>query len=276
MTCLAAKHTLVSQDASYMENPAEVLDSLFNKAKARDEFEYVCALLRISGAQDAGWDPLEESQRAIRDYIALIEAPLRSDTRLRLALLVYSHIVEVDAVYAVIENMLNIIEGERCSISPLARLYQRRKKAPLLEVRPPSARKVISYLKGHAEKSGEARLAKLLEDMFDEEVRNAFSHSDYIIYEGEFRIRHGFPKAIKLSRIEELINNALNFFQAFLDVWTQHRLGYKEPKVVRGRIGHEGQLEDIELLVHPTVGVYGFRTPPASESPASARGPLYP
>jgi hypothetical protein len=250
-----------------LETPREVsvLEALFNRAKATDEFEYICALLRIRGLEDAGWDPLEESQRAVNDYLALIEAPLREDTRLRLALLVYSHILETDAVYEVIENMLSIMQGTRCSISPLAHLYEKRRRNFLQPVRPPSAKKVVTYLKEHAKRNGEDKLANLLDEMFNEEIRNAFFHSDYVIYKDEFRIRHGGFKSVKISELEKIINNVMRFFQSFFFVWTRHRLSYKQPKVLRGRIGPNDTFEDIELLVHPTGGVYGFQSPRKGE-----------
>lgn len=40
---------------------ADVFGQLFNQARSADEFEYVCALLRIRGMEDEGWDPLEET-----------------------------------------------------------------------------------------------------------------------------------------------------------------------------------------------------------------------
>jgi hypothetical protein len=36
----------------------EIIDGLFAQAKAADEFEYACALLRVRGVEDYGWDPL--------------------------------------------------------------------------------------------------------------------------------------------------------------------------------------------------------------------------
>jgi hypothetical protein len=184
-------------------------------------------------------------------------------------LLIYSHILETDAVYEVIENMLNVTEGRRCSVSPLAHLYEKRRKKFFQPSRPPSAKKVVNYLVEHARRNGEPDLVSLLEEMFNEEIRNGFFHSDYTIYKDEFRIRHGgFPKAIKISDLEKVINKALSFFQSFLHVWTQHRLSYKQSKVVKGRMGPDDSFIDIELLVHPTGGVYGFRTPPEGERQA--------
>lgn len=94
------------------------LDAFFQLAKAKDECEYVWSLLRVRGEEDAGWDPLWESHRAIQDFIGLINAPLREITRLRLGLLTYCHITEIDAVYELTANLLRVIEGERYSMIP--------------------------------------------------------------------------------------------------------------------------------------------------------------
>ena len=39
----------------------DCLNSLFNKARETNEYEYICTLLRIRGEEDAGWDPLTET-----------------------------------------------------------------------------------------------------------------------------------------------------------------------------------------------------------------------
>jgi hypothetical protein len=41
--------------------PRAILAPLFERAKAADEFEFCCTLLRIRGMEDAYWDPLRES-----------------------------------------------------------------------------------------------------------------------------------------------------------------------------------------------------------------------
>ncbi len=54
----------------------------------------------------AGWDPLVETQQLFNDIGALLQTPLNDYARLRLGLLLYSHLTEVDAVYEVIANMV--------------------------------------------------------------------------------------------------------------------------------------------------------------------------
>jgi hypothetical protein len=39
-------------------DPGRIFDDLFVRARQADEFEYACALLRVRGMEDFGWDPL--------------------------------------------------------------------------------------------------------------------------------------------------------------------------------------------------------------------------
>lgn len=244
----------------------KIFNNLFQKAKLKDEFEYICALLRIRGLESEGWDPLEETQNLFNDIVSLSQGPLRSDTQVRLLLFVYCHLTEVDAMYYVLENMLRTIEGERCSISPFMHLYG--KKKSFLDSRPPSAKQVVRTLQEHAQKLGEKELLELLGWMFNEQVRNAFFHSDYTIFKDEFRsgearfqTNNVITKSMKISELIELINRGLNFFQGFMSVYYEHRLSYKEPKIINGRIGANGESEPVELLIGSNVGgVCGFKS----------------
>lgn len=245
---------------------AGILDRLFNKAREEDEFEYICALLRIRGMEDEGWDPLEETQRLYDDVGSLMEAPLNPYAQIRLGLLLYSHLTEVDAIYMILANMVEITAGERCVMNPFDDLYRTR-GGTFGDRIPPSARAVVERLKERAAQRGCTELVELLNSFFNDAVRNAFFHSDYILHEDEFRSREARfidennvrTSSLKLDVIFDLINRSAAFFHDFMQTYGAHRLSYKEPKVVRGRIGPGGAYEDIALLVHPTGGVYGFR-----------------
>lgn len=246
---------------------AAIFDQLFTKAREADEFEYVCALLRIRGVEDAGWDPLEETHRLYNDIGSLMEAPLNDYARIRLGLLLYSHLTEVDAVYIILANMVEITAGERCSMDPFHDLYRTRGSGPMADRIAPSARTVVNRLKARAAERGCDELPQLLDWFFNDAVRNAFFHSDYILHGDEFRSRGATftdqnnvrTAALKLNVILDLINRSAVFFHDFMSTYDAHRLSYKDGKVVSGRIAPDGSYEDVMLLVHPTGGVYGFR-----------------
>src|SRR5262245_2913043 len=93
-----------------------VVEPLFEKAKATDEFEYACSLLRPRGMLSAGWEPLAESEAILDDVTSLIAAPLRFETQVRLGLLAYCHAVEMSVPYDVLGNMLRVCLGDRYKI----------------------------------------------------------------------------------------------------------------------------------------------------------------
>jgi hypothetical protein len=243
---------------------SDVLDQLFLKAKSQDEFEYVCALLRIRGMEDAGWDPLSETDRLFRDMLGLIHAPLEQHTRIRLALLTYSHLTEVDAIYSILKNMLLVIEGKRCSIEPFWELFRSSKKgvekSRMTGVIPPSAKSVINNIVDHAKTLNENPLAEILLKMFNEQIRNAFFHSDYILFRDEFRSREARFGAIKLEKLVEQVNLGLGFYQSFIATFTKHIQSYDSPKKVTGRIlGDETTRVELTLLADKERGLYGFQ-----------------
>jgi hypothetical protein len=111
--------------------PEPVFEALFCKAKEKDEFEYACTLLRVRGLEDPGWQPLDETQALFDDLSALIAGPLRDDTRVRLALLLYCHLIEVDAIHEVLDNMVRVTGGGAIQHAPVLRaLPSQRQRAP--------------------------------------------------------------------------------------------------------------------------------------------------
>lgn len=232
------------------------LNEIFQKAKEKDEFEYASALLRIRGMEDAGWDPLVESYAAINDYIALIESPLRDITKIRLALLTYSHITEIDAVYDMLANMLLTINGKRCSITPFADYAAATKK------RASSPFEKIAALKDMEKASGITSLGGMFDVFFDNKIRNAFYHSDYTIYGNEFRYRRKYAVAAPIAEVMRKIQECINFYLAFMRLQDDHRRSYKEPKIIKGRLAPNDGWLDVELTIQEGGGLIGFRTPP--------------
>jgi hypothetical protein len=222
--------------------------------------------------EDPGWDPLGETHTIIEDMLGLIQGPLREHTRVRLALLTYCHLIEVDAIYNILKNMLRVIEGERYSIEPFWGRYRskskKKEKSRLEGVIPPSAKIVVTDLREHARRLGEDDLADVIEQMFDDEVRNAFFHSDYILYQDEFRSWEAkfqtgnvISSSMKIDRLADLINRGLGFYKAFMTCYKQHIRSYTKPKQVTGRIFSDQTARGkITLLANAKRGLYGFRS----------------
>jgi len=202
----------------------------------------------------------------------LIGAPLRQDTRIRLALLTYCHLVEADAIYKILENMLRVIEGERCSTDPFCHLYRSKRKKDSggfrRESLPPSAKTVVSSLVKHARSINEDELAAILEEMFDDQIRNAFFHSDYMLHENEFRSKEAkfqtgniISSSVELPVVMNQMNRGLAFYLVFMQCYTEHIRSYTGPKKVTGRLlRDQSKRVQITLIADRSRGLYGFQS----------------
>lgn len=251
-------------------DPVAILDGLFQRAKQRDEFEYICAL---SGLYTLGHylNLLGETWTLLRDVLGLINGPLRTETKLRLGLLLYCHLLEAKPIYAILDNMLSAVEGDRCNMDPFFNLCRPKNKQTFLpEHIPPSAKKVFETVTAHARQLHENDLADLLDAIFDDSLRNAFFHADYCIEHNAIQSRHSWfrhdnvrSQSLPVDAAFTKIQNALAFYAAFEHVYVQHRLSYQEPKKIRGRFTHDDSYVDIYVYVDPNGGgLTGFGNMP--------------
>jgi hypothetical protein len=258
------------------EAPAR-LRALFGAARAADEFEFACTLLRFRGLEDAGWDPFGETRLLVEDLTSLISAPLRGHTQIRLGLLLYSHVTEVGAVYEMLANLAKVIAGERYSIDPFIAYYPRNRKG---EVQVLSARRKVGVLKELLEPVGRADVGELLDWFFDPAVRNSFAHADYTLHEDKFRSRSErfeiggvLTSEVPVQTLAELFNRALAFYEAFVNEYGEQRGSYIANKVITGRLGRGETQQPVELLADPQHGLYGFRSPPEEGGAGAGTAP---
>ncbi len=252
-----------------MKQPSylSVLEALFEKAKKQDEFEFVFVLMRFQGVQAPGWDALREADYLYQDVIGLLQSPIKDDTKVRLALLLYCHITEIDAIHLVIHNILRVINGERYSAFPFQSLVRKRKNSFLDSV-PPSSKAKVKFIRDFAEKLNEQDIVALLDEVYNEALRNAFFHSDYTLYDNELRSHnswfdHGNNTRSQVMSGEELesqLNAAIEFFQAFMRIYIRSIKSYKENKEITGRFGHNDEVVPMRILADKKHGLYGVES----------------
>ncbi|MGH9738201.1 MAG: hypothetical protein ACRD4X_06385 [Candidatus Acidiferrales bacterium] len=165
-------------------------------------FEIVCVLVRAGGIHDSDWDPWHESQATLDDLGKLSTLQLPNPpfadptrTRVRLTLLSYCHITEMDFPYWLTANLLRLRLGKKYDMAPFRDLYVpigKAKSGPFQKVRPPSPRKKIERIKKLAQDAGLPQIGAALESVCDAAIRNGVYHSDYTLSEREFRLRSGF------------------------------------------------------------------------------------
>ena len=233
-------------------------DSLFGAAVEKSAYETICAVLRVTGHEEPQWDPLEESSRAFEDFSGLFEQAKRErteDCQLRIALLMYCQAVEMSAVHELLANLLRIVDGRPYVMRPFAELGPKKKKQSLQTGNPPSAKVKFREITHLAKQAERTEVSKTIELFFHDGVRNAFSHSDYILTDAELRWAEGSgPHRILRDDLCVLINNCFCFVGAFLQAQPRWRywLGqlnryYKWPRY-----------EVLELLASEDIGLYGF------------------
>lgn len=199
----------------------DFFSDLFWSAFRAAPFEVLCAVLRVSGMQDADWDPFEESQAAFEDYNALLR--LDADTlsaagRWRIGVLMYCQAVEVTAPQEFLANLLRVLGGEKYHIKPFGSLGRTNKKKVFSWV-PPSAPVKYRELKRLAARCNQPALS----DYIDQFFRNAFSHSDYVLSGQHFRwTESGLAQQLSLDAVNLTVRNGFRFFCVLL--WLHNRV----------------------------------------------------
>ena len=249
------------------------LDTLFGRAYKSDPLQLLFAILRVDRWADQDWDPFEESQRTFKELNWLMEKAnkeLSDIASSRIALLMYCQVVEMTVPHILLANSLNIIAGKPYVMDPFFDLSYRRKKGFLNRI-PASATVKMRCIKKLAEEVQELKLVETIEFFFDDRVRNAFSHSDYIFTKDYFRWTEGGPATqMSMLDLENKIRTCFAFYGALLKCGFQWRRSFgKFP-----RYHKLPNYEVLELLKDEEGLVTGFKMHFSNGSSASySRGP---
>ncbi len=233
----------------------ENIDQLFSAAKAADEFEYCCTLLRIRGLESPGWDPLQESISLIDQLLAMIEAPIQDSLQIRLVLMLYCHITEMNDLYNIIGNLIRIAShNDRYSM-----LLFPNSKYPTQK---------INEIMTWANETEYVMIPQNLEAMLVRQLRNAFFHSDYVLTSSAINLVNGQSvvidgigqQSIPLKWIQPKVNLAIDIVRYVIAKTIQSIREYKESKILKGRFAADESMMDLELIVDPKWGLTGFRS----------------
>lgn len=193
------------------------LDPLFHDAKSKCESEYIFTLLRVSGVQDPGWDTLETLRKVFESFNKLQRTHKTLEDTVHYSLFLYGLIVEASAMYDIIANLLNIIEGGRYKTSNFSDDIGPGKK--------------IAFLSKKAQAMGYD--LSFLQDAHDSILRNAIFHSDYSVYGSEVRIAHRqHIQTYSRDDWHRLVNCTIAYYETMTLLVARHRAAYRKPKVV--------------------------------------------
>lgn len=234
-----------------------ILNKLLFQAFEISPFDSLCSILRVGGMSDANWDPFEESRKAFDDFNWILDKSLSersNETSRRIALLMYCQAIEMTAPHEIIANILRCILKEGYVIDPFEHLARRNKKK-LFSYIPPSAKIKFQHIKESARKVGEQELIDKIDSFFDENIRNAFSHSDYIFSDEYFRFREGgLARQIHLEELDRKVQACFGFYGAFMSLHRRWLIELSKSK----RFHKWPRYEVLEILSSKEEGVYGF------------------
>jgi hypothetical protein len=205
----------------------ECLNGLWQEAFKKNSIDALFALLRVTGMQSSGWDSSIETEEAFEDYNWHLKArskKLSDKSGWRIGLLMYCHACEMSSVHSTLKNLLNISLLKPFQTHPF--IGSVKKKKGLFNGTPPSAKTKWNEIIKLAKESNNLKLIEHIENVYNDAVRNAFSHSDYIISDNEFRWTEAFPGAMPLVDVHNLISNSFIFFSSMLSVHKRWNFEY--------------------------------------------------
>ena len=191
------------QPKSRFKEFAEILNPLFwadDFNRADRVLEFVCTLVRAAGLEDTGWDSYQESLTLLEDLKRLWSLDLSKETfpdpdntRMRLYLISYCHVTEMNFPYGLMANLLRLRLGKKYAIEPFGHLYQKANKKPKVPSfmhnrRPPSPEAKIKEIEKLSQEAGLPRVGVALRSVYDSVIRNAVYHSDYVLHDGSMRL----------------------------------------------------------------------------------------
>ena len=204
---------------NFSEKSNKLLHELFSRSlEKKQALEFAYCLLRVGGVQDADWDEFIESQNTIKAFEDLLkigrgkldgkEINIVED---RITLFIYCHLIEMQSPHHVISNLLRLNNGENYTIDPFHLAEKRRKLKSVFSKQPVAYPK--DRLKIIKELDEQNLTYPMLNEIYDDRIRNAFYHSDFVITKNEFRIPSlATNNVISLTEVRLKVQKAYIFY----------------------------------------------------------------
>lgn len=264
---------------SLVKHYAEILNPLFDvtrQMRVDRLFQFVCVLVRAGGIHGPDWDPWHESQATLDDLgnlttLQLPDPPFvdPNRTRVRLTLLSYCHITEMDFPYWLVVNLLRLRLDKKYDMLPFRDMYKpigKAKKNRPRSLKPPSPLGKIERIKKLAEEAGLQDVGTALESICDPAIRNGVYHSDYTLSEGELRLlatsrlsksQGCFTPVVPFAELSEIFSNAFAFHTALFSLYERSIKSFGDFK--DAIIPYDGHYKGVLQLIFEEDRLVGFR-----------------
>ena len=222
----------------FFDKTERALRSLFTAAKEKNELHFCLSLSpEFRGEQSAGWCTASEAMQAFDEFITFRNLFGNSRFTVRIAFGFYCHLAEAGGFYETPKNLLRAVEGVQYNLWPFQGIVEKHKETG--KIIAPNANKVLGDLAGHAKELGFDELAEVFRDAFDPDLRNGYSHADYVIWNDGVRLRKrngGQPRIVKWEEFYCLLNKGINFFHVLKQLAIESQDAYIVPKTINGRL----------------------------------------
>lgn len=238
------KDPLADENEPFFEKIERAFRDLFERAKARHELHFAFSLNpEFRGEQGPGWSTADEAHRAFDEYLAFLKEGKFTSLKARVALAFYCHLAEASGYYEIPKNMLRVVGGQPYNLWPFQDLVEIHKKTGAVIA--PNANKVLRDLAGHAATLGLSELAEVFRDAFDPDIRNAYAHADYVIWNDGLRLRKrngGFPRKVSWPEFQSRFDRGVNLFHLLREIVNEYVASYHPAKRFRARM-HDNEPE---------------------------------
>lgn len=240
------------------------LDRAFVKAREKCEFEFLLTLFRIRGTDNRGiGDAYETTLRAMPLLYEVHNKTENYEAARHLQLWIYGHIVEASEPYEILSNLVNVSLGERFS----GQFYPYKVR----ENKPVSPGTKIAQIERAAIRAGIPEVVTPLKEIWDQNLRNAISHSDYILHGSDVLTR---GRKYTHEEIMTVVTRAFVYHQALSILYKAHIESYDEPKTITVHPAFSKKRgEKAVVIVREGHGAAGLKAALTKEE--IARGEIY-
>jgi len=230
----------------FLNEADELIDKLIEKASLKDKAEFIPACLYFTGTLTFSeeydtFKALHQFHDDIYNLVGLSDFP--GNSKIRLMMMYYCHIIESDAFYTFLYNLASIANGQPNVVEPFKKDYppdrviaqklkiicstadetKKVKKFQSLtkELLPTSITQKIQMTQKLLKKTSLTKLSSMLESLYSKDIRNVFAHNKYNVYGGSILLFSDSPIEMPIQEFVQLFMNTTNFYALLCDKTAQ-------------------------------------------------------